>query len=168
MGKSDNVKRPEILLQLAQACPDISFEIVMNKAVVAIYDAILQNKPPNVVIYEWKRFDEIEALFAEAFVFISTSRYEGFPNTFLQAGKYGVPIFSLQVDPDGFIEKYACGIVAHGNFDRFVAGLREIADDQEIAQRYSVNVSQYVIEHHALNQRVDQLDRAIHDLVAHQ
>ena len=106
-------------------------------------------------------------MFAQAFVFVSTSLFEGFPNTFLQAGKYGVPILSYQVDPDDFIERNNCGIVAHGDFDRLVEGMRAIQAHWTSGRgRYSSNIRKYVEENHNLEEQVRIIDRALYELLA--
>ena len=92
---------------------------------------------------------------------INTSAFEGFPNTFLQAGKYGVPIVSLNVDPDGFIERNACGTVAHGAFDQLVEGVRRLKQDPDWFEHCSQNIRAYVYEHHDLEKKIRELDAAI-------
>ena len=120
-----------------------------------------------MTIHKRVPFDEIERLYARAFVFVSTSvgHKEGFPNAFLQAGKYGVPILSLEADPDGIIEKHHCGVVSHGDFDGLVAGLRAIQADQRGPQRYSRNMWEYVRSHHDPDCAVQRIDDAIGDLL---
>lgn len=168
IGRADNFKKkPLTLIQLAKLYPDVKFVMVMNPSMDEIELEVKQAKPANVRLYDHVPYDEIEKLFAQAFVFITTSSFEGFPNTFLQAGKYGVPILSLNVDPDGFIEKYGCGIVAHGDFEVFQQGLREIQADQQDQQRFSHNIRDYVKSHHDLTGIIEQYDTAFREFMQH-
>lgn len=165
IGRADTFKKmPLLLLELAKACPDVQFAMVMNPHYPNVTQRVIEQKPCNVTLYETVPFDEIETYFARAFVFVSTSVTEGFPNTFLQAGKWGVPLLSLHVDPDGFIQHYNCGIVAHGNMDLMASGLRTIQLDQAGPQLYSENIRKYVRRHHELDSRVLELDTAIGEM----
>jgi len=151
VGRADPYfKRPMMLIDLARAAPEIEFLMVMNPKIASLEQQVKEAKPDNVTILDHVPFSKIDELFAKAFVFVNTSVMEGFPNTFLQAGKYAVPILSLQVDPDGFIEENNCGIVAQGDFNKFVEGLRIIKNDRESAQQSSRNIKAYVEARHSL------------------
>jgi glycosyltransferase involved in cell wall biosynthesis len=154
IGKSDRVKQPEVLLDLAVRCPEVRFFAVMNKSDPVLYDAVVARRPPNVELVEHVPIREVEALFAGAFAFINTSMFEGFPNTYLQAGKYGVPILSLGVDPDGFVRRYRCGVVTDGDVGALAVAVRELRALPSLAAEYSANVRQYVREHHDLHGRI--------------
>jgi glycosyltransferase involved in cell wall biosynthesis len=166
IGKSDKIKRPEILLWLASAFPQVDFMMVLNRSDPDIHAAILREKPSNVRVVEWVPFPETEKLFARAFVLINTSLFEGFPNTFLEAGKYGVPLLSFEIDPEGFIEKHSCGITAQGNLDRFTKGLDRLRSDHDLYGRFSRNVRKYVEDHHALDHKIQQLSHLLEELYA--
>lgn len=150
IGKSDRVKSPHFLVKLATSFPDVRFIMVLNRSQADVFDQIARECPTNMEIIERIPFHDTEALFAKAHVLINTSLFEGFPNTFLTAGKYGIPILSLQVDPDQFIEKHGCGIVAHGDPDALSKGLQRLVSDHELWMEYSSNITRYVKEHHDL------------------
>src|SRR5690606_14904808 len=98
IGRSDaHVKRPDHLIELAAACPEQHFLMVMTLEDAAVDRAIRERAPANVTILPRVDFDEIERYFKHATLFVNTSDFEGFPNTFLQAAKYRVPILSLRV-----------------------------------------------------------------------
>lgn len=157
VGRSDKIKRPGLCIALARRYPDVRFVMVVNRVRDHIHKPLLAEKPPNVMLYEHVPFEEIETLFARAFVFVNTSAHEGFPNTFLQAGKYGVPLLALAVDPDGFISREGCGVAAGGDFEAFVAGLQSILDDRDGPRRFSRNVRAYVKANHELGAQVRRL-----------
>lgn len=166
VGRADRFsKMPMILIQLALACPETQFIMIMNPeneyAEAEVYAAC----PANVIIHRYVPFEEVEYFYSQAFVLINTSQAEGFPNTFLQAAKYGVPLLSYQVDPDGFIEKYQTGIVAGGDFDKLVAGLKTIRQDQAGARLFSRNIHNYVKQHHALDEKVQNIYAAFQQIM---
>lgn len=161
IGKSDRVKRPDILIDLARQLPEFQFIMVMNRSNEEIHESIVNETPSNVRIIEKVPIQEIESLFQQASFLINTSIFEGFPNTFLQAGKYGVPVVSLNVDPDNFIQRQNCGLVAQGVVNRMADGLRTIIADQALYQLYSANIAHYVKENHDLTQLASNLNQMI-------
>lgn len=167
VGRSDPFyKRPMMLIELARRTPEIEFVMVMNPHNSLVEREVRRSKPPNVTIIKHVPYDQSDELFARSFALVNTSVMEGFPNTFLQAGKYSVPILSLQVDPDGFIERHECGIVCKGNFDELVKGLRLLRDDLDNSQRFSENIRRYVEMNHSLDKNVRTVERSLQALYA--
>ena len=78
---------------------------------------------------------------------ISTSRMEGFPNTFIEAWACGKPVLSLYVDPGNVIEKERIGVSANGNIDLIIDKLKDFNFDNELGNR----AKKYVINNHVLN-----------------
>ena len=165
IGKSNRIKRPEILLDLAGLFPDISFVMVLNRSDPKIHGEILRRKTENLLILESVDYRDVETLFAQAFLLINTSVFEGFPNTFLQAGKYGVPILSLQANPDGFIKRYGCGKVTDGNLSEFTKGMKFMISNPDFRHQCSENIKRYVRSHHDLNDKVKELDQILRNIM---
>jgi len=154
IGKSDKIKQPNFLIKLAKRFAYIRFVMIMNISDHEIFVETVRNKPANVEILERVAFSEVQNYFENAVVMVNTSVFEGFPNTFLQAGTYGVPLLSLHVDPDGFIQQYGCGVVAHGRFRRLARGLAEIFADTPRWNVFSQNISRYVQAHHSVDEKI--------------
>lgn len=109
-------------------------------------------------------FHQIDAYFQRAKVFVNTSDSEGFPNTFIQAGKWRTPILSLNVNPDGFLDRYRCGKCAKGDWDQFVGMLTELAEP-EAQKDYGQNARRYVEEHHDIKTIIAEYKRIFRELV---
>jgi len=151
IGRSNRVKRPEIMIEIAKRMPGFQFVMIMNQRDKEIHNKIYAAKPENVTIHDFIPIDKIEQFFANAKLFVSTSEGEGFPNTFLQAGKYGVPVVSMQINPDNFITRYQCGTVTGDDIDCLEKSIKELLSGfSEKYQIYAENITEYVKSQHSL------------------
>lgn len=78
--------------------------------------ALIKNLP-NITYMGELANEEVDVLLSNSFLLINTSASEGFSNTFIQAWLYGVPVISLNSDPDHFLSEFKLGAVAHGNMN---------------------------------------------------
>jgi len=83
---------------------------------------------------------------ASAKFLLSTSRYEGFSNTFLEAMMVGLPILTTQkVNPDGIIDKFHLGLLYKSKEDLKV--VFECLNESSYIQ-ISNNCINYLVENH--------------------
>lgn len=162
VGKSDQIKRPELVLDLAEIFPQYPFTLILNLSKNEIYaDCISRAKTlPNVTILPYVPPDQIEKYFAEARLLVNTSQFEGFPNTFLQAAKYGVPIISLNVDPGGMLSQHGCGKFCEDNFEFLKNGLFELVTNKAGYQKASRNGLEYASKYHDKEKITEQYESA--------
>ncbi|MBI1730912.1 glycosyltransferase [Candidatus Acetothermia bacterium] len=166
VGKADmKNKHPERCFALARAFPSTKFLIVMNRRNTVEYEKLMSEMPDNVFHVENVPFDEIEIYFQHAKVFLNTSDYEGFPNTFLQAGKYGVPILSYNVDPDSFIRRGGCGYCADGRMESMIEKFNILWNDEQHHKSASKRIREYVRENHDLKICSTLLESTLRDLL---
>jgi glycosyltransferase involved in cell wall biosynthesis len=115
---------------------------------------------PNVMYVGEKRQSEINQLFARSHLFVNTSRYEGFPNTFIQAWMREVPVVSLDVDPDDVLERESIGVHAK-SMDRLIAAIRSYVTDHAKRAEHGARARRYAMLRHSLGNV-----RALEQLVA--
>ena len=151
VGRLANVKRIELLLDVAQLCPDIDFLMVGGGNRDTEYAGSMEaraNELDNVTLYGRADRDELMRIYATASLLICTSKYEGFPNTFLEAWSHGLPIVST-VDPDDLIARHRLGKIAI-DAHSLAEGLRFYIDGEESNwSSHSANARQYYLSNHA-------------------
>jgi glycosyltransferase involved in cell wall biosynthesis len=160
-----NHKRPELLFDLARRCPTVSFLAIINNDNPHRFRELLLERPANVEIVTHVPFTEIDAVFARAKVFVSTSGTEGFPNTFLQAGKHRVPILSLTVDPDGMLTQHNAGLVFSGDLEAMATSLKMLWNDSDRLDEIGQHARRYVETFHDIRHAGDALETALRSLV---
>jgi glycosyltransferase involved in cell wall biosynthesis len=136
IGRCVGWKRPDAFLDLAAALPHRRFVMVSpaypGEEELAGQVAARARAAANVEFVPSLPFREADALFAGASVFANTSVAEGFPNTFLQAWRVGVPVASLDVDPDGVVRRHGLGVVGDGSLERLARRLDALLGDPAV------------------------------------
>jgi glycosyltransferase involved in cell wall biosynthesis len=125
VGRIHPQKRFELLLEVAEACPELPFDVVGGRATDSAYAAALSERAralPNVTLHGWVAPDEVGRFYDRASVLVCTSPVEGFPNTFLEAWARGVPTVST-VDPDELVAREGLGALG-SDAAALAAGLR--------------------------------------------
>jgi len=152
MARLDAWKQPEIFVELAARMPERSFVMVGPTSETDPVDRdALRARMAGLSNLTWLpglSFEQASLLFQEAMLFVNTSRAEGFPNTFLQAGACGTPIVSWGVDPDLVLERHQFGYCAGGDWKKFEHSVRLLCVDVELRERLGENGRRYVREHH--------------------
>ena len=164
VGRADTFfKRADTLMELARRCADVPFVAIMNKRNPAVFDQLVAAKPANVQLVTQVPFQQVETYYANAVALLSTSVGEGFPNAFLQAGKYGRPILSLHVDPGEMLSNHRCGLITHGQLDAMADAISQVWQERASAsvRQLSENIASYVQHYHRADQRVAELQKVL-------
>ena len=169
VSRCDYLKQPELFIKLAKYLPNEQFVMIAPPASEKEdYQKEIKEKADtikNLSFIDHVPFSKIQQYFNEAKIFVNTSEYEGFPNTFLQAGVGKTPILSLNVNPDDFINKYNCGFFCGNDFDKLVKNVEVLIYNKEAWKEKSENIFKYVKENHEIHKNVEQLTNCIYTLV---
>lgn len=139
VGRCTAIKRPELFVELARRVPSERFVMIMPPPIQVEPEGFRRmaakfveeaKSLQNMTFIDHVPFNEIQPYFNMAKLFVNTSEYEGFPNTFVQSCLGGTPIASLKVDPDGFITKNQLGIACDNNFEKLVEFVQGLGSHQ--------------------------------------
>ena len=92
--------------------------------------------------------ERVNALLAQSHIFVNTSIYEGFPNTFIQAWMRKVPVLSLTVNPDGVLTNEGVGLVS-GTYERLTRNLDRLIRDTTLRVEMADRAQAYAFRHHS-------------------
>jgi glycosyltransferase involved in cell wall biosynthesis len=133
IGALREIKRPDIVLEIARRLPDVHFTIVGSG---------LSGEPEmprrieleaaglgNVELTGRLPHSRVSDVLAGTSLLLNTSFVEGFPNTYLEAWNHGVPVVTFN-DVDDLIRQSGAGRVC-GSVDDMVEAIRTIANDPE-------------------------------------
>jgi glycosyltransferase involved in cell wall biosynthesis len=160
-------KRPDRLVELAECCPEFEFDMVGPHYQDPLSNKAVENANglSNVTVHGPLPREQVQMLFSKTACFLSTSDYEGFPNTFLEAWSYGVPIIST-FDPDQVIVRHGLGSIAP-DVQGLAAALRALLGDPGAYRNASENSLAYFGGHHALEEVQPRFERILIE-AAHQ
>jgi glycosyltransferase involved in cell wall biosynthesis len=168
VGKSDErTKRPSLLFDLIGRMPEYQFVVIMPLADPAVHEECLKRARnlPNVTLLERVPFDVIESYFANARLHLNTSVFEGFPNTFLQAAKYGVPTLALKVDPGNMLSEHGCGLICGDDLSRLESDVHSMMTDSPKYRQVEQRSLRYVREYHDKEVIIPKYEQALNSIL---
>lgn len=156
IGRLVSYKRPLAYLELARAVPEASFRMIYQLEPEQPADRELADRLPELAA-ELPNLELLGQLprartlaeIGSATAVVSTSAAEGMPNVFLEAWARGVPVLSLDYDPDGRIAAEGLGISAAGSPEAFAEGARRLWAERPLRDRLGAAGRAYVERTHS-------------------
>ena len=163
-----SLKRPELFLDLARALPHLRFRMVGGVGPEKEADVFMRirqaaAKLPNVEFVGFVPFPEVDAHFYDARLFVNTSEYEGFPNTFLQSWARGIPTVSF-VDCGAREGDRQVGYVC-GDLAEMKKVVSRLCEDDAVWAQEGARARQHFLAHHTVDIVMARYGRLIGQLV---
>lgn len=152
-------KRPDRLLEVAAACPQIHFDFVGPLMEPDYAGPIVEQAKgmPNVTVHGAADRGRMQAFYDSAACLLNTSDYDGFPNTFLEAWSHGLPLVST-FDPDGIVARHGLGAIAKDSAGLAVA-LSGLLGDASRWRAASTAARGYYLEDHTIKAIMPQFEQ---------
>jgi glycosyltransferase involved in cell wall biosynthesis len=166
-GRVEQNKRPLDFVELARALPEARFRMIAPKPKkvrdLPLWEQIERAATtlPNFDLVPPLPRTELLELLGRAVAVVSTSKFEGMPNVFLEAWSRGVPALALNHDPDGVITRYELGGFAEGRFDRLVDLAGDLWNGRSSREGYCARCRTYVEANHSPATVSEQWARAL-------
>lgn len=148
VGWLDKRKGIADFFRLVEKAPMHTFKVIgspRDKTGHVYYEKL--KKYPNVSLLGELSHSRTLNEIADSKALISTSPMEGFPNVFIEAWAFGIPVFSLNVDPGSVIEKEKLGVIANGDLNVILDAMNKFQNNNEFVD----NARRYIEYNHALN-----------------
>lgn len=166
VGRIAPVKQLELLLDVAGLLPAMTFHVAgMPYEGDAYSDSMLTRARamPNVKVHGAVERDRMNAMYCGASLLCCTSKFEGFPNTFIEAWSFGLPVVTT-VDPDGLIAARGLGAHALSAAD-LASALATLATDTGKWRAAARAAREYYWNNHALDPALARFEQVFMQVV---
>jgi len=158
-------KGPEKFISLALKFPEIKFTMIApvfhreeefgENLITAI------EKIKNIKHIDFVHYKAINKYFKDSLLFVNTSDYEGFPNTFIQAAMNGTPILSFNVNPNNMLNENEIGFFCENNIDTAANFINKLISSDKMQKKLSNNAYKYALLNHDISVVIKQLKQII-------
>ena len=141
------LKQPELFVRLASEFADqldIQFRLIGRSTQDPWCSSVLRSasETPNLKYLGELEMEEVNRELARAHVLVNTSIYEGFSNVFIQAWMRGVPVLSLNVDPDSLMERFRLGFRTN-SFENLRSRLLDLYNDRALLEQTGIRAKTF-------------------------
>jgi glycosyltransferase involved in cell wall biosynthesis len=163
-------KLPDSYVELAEALPDARFRMIaspMSETPPGMAERIeaAAERLPNLELLPPRPRSELLEEMRGAVALVKTSRVEGMPNGFLEAWARGVPVLSLNVDPDAKIANNDIGVVADGSMERLIEAAASLWRDPELRTAIGERARRFVVDVHSPEVVADRWVALLEELI---
>lgn len=157
VARCQPIKRPHLFLDLAERLPDLRCRMICPREDAALWESVAARAKgiANLEFIERVPYHEIQAFYDAAEIFANTSTFEGWPNSFIQAGLGAAALVSLDVNPDRLFERFSPGVFANGDFEALVTDVRELVASESALRDAQTGCQRFVTELHDNVRNVD-------------
>jgi glycosyltransferase involved in cell wall biosynthesis len=158
VGRICREKRPDRLLDLAAAVPELTFDVAGPFGDDA-YAKSVQSRAEgmaNVVLHGGVERQRMPEFYGRSGCLCCTSDVEGFPNTFLEAWSHGLPVVTT-FDPDGLVAGHGLGHTAP-DVPSLAEALRTLSCDADTWRTASRNGRRYYTKNHTVDAVLPQFE----------
>lgn len=150
IARCQPIKRPHLFLDLAGRLPQTRCRMVCPREDAALWETVRARAAgmPNVEFIERVPYHEVQDVYDAAKIFVNTSEWEGWPNSFIQSGLGETALLSLDVNPDGLFENFRPGEFVGGDFDVLVSQASRLLSDEAALSSAQAGCARFVEELH--------------------
>jgi len=155
-------KAPHRFLDLSKLVSDEKFILIGPDGHDEEYNNEIKSRAKSISNVEFKGFvnpDKIHKYYSKSKVYVNTSDYEGFPNTYLEAWRYATPVVTMNHTFDGIFEGDA------GFNSDSVNGLKDninyLAKNKVKRREMGFNGRSYVKSKYSLKSVADKMETVI-------
>lgn len=146
-------KNVPLLARIAAANSSIQFRVAGGMSGLATSETLAAveklRELPNVELVGYLSRQDVPGFLAGARYLLTTSLYEGFSNTFLEALALGTPLLvPARVDPDGIVGRFGLGRVAATDEELLQLPAAAMAMQSQTYREVSARCRDYVLEAH--------------------
>jgi glycosyltransferase involved in cell wall biosynthesis len=151
IGNLKPLKRPELFIKLASSLrksgalftmigrdPNTEWSSQIKHSVAEV---------PNLEFLGELSIQHVNEILSESHILVNTSKYEGFPNTFIQAWMNRMPVVSIDIDPDDILTREGIGFVSRC-FRDLTSNVRYLLDHEDVVKAMGEKAHEYALTNH--------------------
>lgn len=166
VGRISPQKRLELLLDVAEGLPNVMFDVAGEPDRDDHYSRSVLKRAshiPNVVVHGRIPRAKMADFYGRAALLCSTSKHEGFPNTFLEAWSCGVPLVTT-FDPDSIVLNNGLGAFGT-DAETLLASIQRLLDSPSEWRACSQRAREYYLVHHAAEPAMRRFEQFFSELL---
>ena len=169
IGSLKSIKRPQLFCKLAKSLYGKPYTFIMigannfpddkKKEMLSII------RESNVQYLGVQELCKVNTILSKSKLYINTSEYEGFPNTFIQSWMHGVPVLSFKVNPDNILTDNKLGMLCEDDIDKAKKVIENLMNNEKTWESYSKRCYDFAKEHFDIVKTIDKLEYRLNLLI---